>query len=137
MSDKINVIIVEPNKEPVIKEIDNTLDELQKIVDGYIEIVNLEDDVDLICNDEGKIRDLPFNRVVNNDVIAGTFIIAGVDYAEGKTISIPKEKVNKYIEKFSLKNHIKKIEYLKKEFIKSGNLAFFRFIPMDKNDKEA
>lgn len=45
---------------------------MQKVVGGLIEIVELEYDVDLICNEEGKIYNLPMNRVIKNDIIAGT-----------------------------------------------------------------
>ena len=37
---KIKVIVVEPEKEPYIKEIDNTLEAKQELVGGDIEIVS-------------------------------------------------------------------------------------------------
>ena len=63
---KIKVIVVEPEKEPYIKEIDDTLEAKQKLVGGDIEIVSSffsdEVDYDFIINEEGKIRGLPLNR---------------------------------------------------------------------------
>ena len=50
---KIRVLIVEPNKEPRQVRIEHTLKNLQKIVGGLIEFVELEHNVDLICNEEG------------------------------------------------------------------------------------
>ena len=38
MSNKIRILIVEPNKEPYQKKIQNTLKDLQNIVNGYIEV---------------------------------------------------------------------------------------------------
>lgn len=125
----IKVLIIEPNKEPYSQKIEHTLKKLQDIVDGRIDIVELEENVDLICNDEGKLMNLPFNRCVGNDVIAGTFIVAGQH--KGETTSLTEEQIKKYTEVFSLENHRKKIEYMKIEFIASENLADMKFI--DKN----
>ena len=123
----IKVLVVEPNKEPYIKEIESSLESLQDIVGGLIEYINLENNVDLICNEEGKINNLPFNRSIGNDIIAGTFIIAGVNLRNGETISIPKDKVNKYTKLFSLANHNNIINYLNAEFMDSSNLAYMKF----------
>lgn len=123
----IKVLVVESNKEPYIKEIESSLESLQDIVGGLIEYINLENNVDLICNEEGKINNLPFNRSIGNDIIAGTFIIAGVNLQNGETISIPKDKVNKYTKLFSLANHNNIINYLNAEFMDSSNLAYMKF----------
>lgn len=41
---------------------DFQLDELQKIVGGYIEIVSLLDNEIMVVNEEGKLTDLPINE---------------------------------------------------------------------------
>ena len=41
--------------------IPNTLEALQEAVGGYIETVTLDNGVVLICNEEGKLRDMPYN----------------------------------------------------------------------------
>ena len=41
--------------------IPNTLRALQETVGGYIETVTLDNGLVLICNEEGKIRDMPYN----------------------------------------------------------------------------
>ena len=40
----------------------DTLEYLQGYVGGYIDVVRLNDEIDLVINDEGKIHDLPTNR---------------------------------------------------------------------------
>ena len=90
---KIRVLIVEPNKEPYQKKIEHTLKNLQNIVNGYIEILQLEHNVDIICNEEGKINGLPLNKVVDYDIIAGTFIIAG--HKDSETISLSRKQIKK------------------------------------------
>lgn len=47
---KIRVLIVEPDKESYKKNIAHTLKDMQKVVGGLIEFVELEYNVDLICN---------------------------------------------------------------------------------------
>lgn len=37
------------------------LEELQKVVGGYIEIINLGNDEIMVVNEEGKLEDLPYN----------------------------------------------------------------------------
>lgn len=45
-----------------VTEIENTLEAKQMFVGGTIQCVHLTDEIDLICNDEGKLIGLPPNR---------------------------------------------------------------------------
>lgn len=45
-----------------MEEIENDLKSYQKYVGGIIQVVPLTDEIDIICNDEGKLLRLPFNR---------------------------------------------------------------------------
>lgn len=64
-ADTIQVLVVEPGKKPYLKIIPETLEAEQGIVGGLIqEIMPFDDDVALICNDEGKINGLPLNRAL-------------------------------------------------------------------------
>ena len=103
MNNKIRVLIVEPNIEPYQLKVDNTLKSLQHIVGGYIEVLQLEPTVDIICNDEGKIIPLPLNRFTELDVIAGTFLVAG--HKNEETISLSRKQIKKYTEVFKLAKH--------------------------------
>ena len=102
----INVLIVEPNELPYEKEIPNTLEAKQEIVGGYIETTVLldDDEVILICNEEAKLDDLPYNRDIGYDIISGTFIIAGDDYENGDFKSLTEEQIVKYKKKFDEKS---------------------------------
>lgn len=128
--EKIRVLIVEPNKEPYQAKIKKGLEEKQKIVGGLIEFVELEHNVDLICNDEGKILNLEMNRVIQNDIICGTFIIAGQH--EGETISLSKKQIEKYKKVFQLKPDKPIIEFLKQEKINSTDLLGLNLIGVEK-----
>lgn len=73
---EITVLRVEPGKAPEPVTMPNTLEAMQQMVGGYIEVVCL-DDACLICNEEGKLIGLDGNRRVGDDIITGTFFIAG------------------------------------------------------------
>lgn len=107
-NDKIRVLLVEPNKLPEVKIIDNDLETKQHLVgDGYIECVYLprDDSVVLICNEEGKINGMPYNRDIGYDIIAGPFIIAADDRDSGEFKSLSDEQILKYKMRFD-KNSI-------------------------------
>ena len=66
--EKISVVLVEPNKYPEVVEIEDTLEAMQKIVGGYIEqYMPFDDEVAIICNDEGKLNGLPLNRAIYSE----------------------------------------------------------------------
>ena len=112
----ITILIVEPMKEPYVKEIDSSLESLQHEVGGYIEaIYPFEEPVAIITNEEGKLLGLPLNRALRDndgkvyDIIAGTFIISSLTTDDFGSLD---------------EVHIKQFgEYFKKpeHFIKIGN----------------
>lgn len=99
---KIKGLLVEPYKLPKEIEFDNTLEKLQSLVGGYIECVYLQNnnEVVLVCNDEGKINNMPLNRDIGYDIIAGPFLILGDDYENGDLKSLTEEQILKYKMKF-------------------------------------
>ena len=121
---KIRVLIVEPNREPYQKRINHTLEDMQNIVGGLLEYIELEHNVDLIYNEEGKIYNLQMNRAIQNDIIAGTFFIAGQH--KGETISLSKKQIKKYKEIFRLEQDKSLIELLRETVKESSNLLNLR-----------
>lgn len=64
----------------VMDKIENTLDAMQKYVSGPIEVINLTEDILLVCNEEGKMRQMtPTAFITRNqcvqDCIVGDFFI--------------------------------------------------------------
>ena len=101
----MEVLLVEPGKEARIAEIGSDLKSLQSAVGGYIEAAYFFDDpVALICNEEGKVYGLPYNRAVRDeagkvqDIIAGPFFVCGL--GEESFCSLPKELQAKYLDMF-------------------------------------
>lgn len=133
MNNKIRILVIEPNKEPYQLKIEHKLENLQQVVGGLIEFVELEHNIDLICNEEGKIYNLEMNRVITNDVICGTFFIAGQH--QGETISLSKQQITKYKQIFRLKNDKMVIELLKQRFENSYNLLNYNLTGVEKLKK--
>ena len=127
---KIRILVVEPNKEPYKKKITHTLEDMQRVVGGLIEFVELEYNVDLICNEEGKIYNLPMNRAIQNDIVAGTFFIAGQH--NGETISLSKKQIKRYKDIFKLNRDKDLIDMLNKEVKNSSNLLNLNLINVER-----
>lgn len=104
----MRILVVEPDKNPYVKEITGSLESMQDIVGGLIEAVYpFKDNVALICNDEGKILNLPWNRFIvydmrNYDVIAGTFFICSCPPDGESFESLSDEQIEKYSSIFEL-----------------------------------
>ena len=99
---KIKVLVVEPLKEPYVREISG-LDDMRAIVGGYIEAAYPfpNDNVAVVCNESGKIMGLPANRPIMDesgllpkDIIQGTFFVAGI--GEDDFISLSDEQTRRY-----------------------------------------
>jgi len=105
---KISVLLVEPNKYPRMIEIDDTLEAMQEVVGGDIEeYMPFEDEVAIICNEEGKVNGLTPNRAVYDehsremrDIICGKFFIAYAPFEAERFQSIPPDLAEKYRKKF-------------------------------------
>lgn len=107
----IQVVMLEPGKIARVGEIEASLEGLQKAVGGYIEaIYPFEEQVCIVCNEEGKINGMKLNRAIyaepqekNSrremiDIIAGPCFIcdcSGDDFG-----SLSPEQQRKYLEMF-------------------------------------
>lgn len=87
MEEMIKVIVKEPGKDPEYKVIKNDFHAMQEIVGGLIEIVSAGDGIILVANEEGMIRDLPYNCEIAGHHIFGTFFLCGTDGPD--MVSIP------------------------------------------------
>jgi hypothetical protein len=125
-------VLVLSDGEFVTKEINNTLEDLQKIVGGYIEIPFLsqkflEHEIDIIINEEGKFIEgmTPEIAVVKEetgtilDLIMGNCVFTSHD-VEGETVELNEEQkkiVEKELEytavlKYKDKKHIVRVLFI-------------------------
>ena len=67
---------------------DFSLNELNEIVDGYIEVLHIGDKL-LVCNEEGKLNNLSYNAKATRLINA-----AGIkDYIVGNVLFCDKDKI--------------------------------------------
>lgn len=66
--DTVSVLLIQPEKYPKLIEIKDSLEAMQELVGGDIEeYMPFEDEVAIICNEEGKIIGLPLNRAIYSE----------------------------------------------------------------------
>ena len=92
----MKILIIEPGKHPRRADIPHTLEEMQRVVGGYIEaLYPFDDPVAIVCDEEGKNKNSRLNRAIAGiDVIAGTFFICGID--EEDFTDLPDDMAEKY-----------------------------------------
>lgn len=100
----LKVILCEPGKMARIAEVSNKLEDLQRMVAGYIEqFCPWEEPVAIICNEEAKINGMAPNRAIYDDgelldVIFGPFFIcdcSGESYG-----SLNQEQIARFMKQF-------------------------------------
>lgn len=102
----MRVLVVEPERRPEVREIDDSLKTMQDIVGGLIQPIYLDDPVALVCNDEGKLMNLPANRGLRDkdgqiyDIVFGTFFLCGAPPDSDHFISLTPEQIERYRERF-------------------------------------
>lgn len=66
--EKIKILYVQEGKLANTISIENNLKTMQELVGGYIETLTLfDDEVVIICNEEGKLCNLPLNRAIYSE----------------------------------------------------------------------
>ena len=102
---EITVVKVEPMKYPVIATLTNDLDHLQKAVSigadyqGLIEFVYFEDNVSILCNEEGKLIGLEPNRRLGENILCGVFYLVAED-KNGNLKSLTPAQQDRYLRMF-------------------------------------
>ena len=102
----MRILKLAPGKHPKEMEITDSLESMQSIVSGMIQAVYpFEDTVALICNEEGKLLDLPYNRALRTpdtnqiyDIICGTCFLCGASENSDTFTSLTKEQLERYKE---------------------------------------
>lgn len=87
---KMRVIIKRPDERyGHVCNISDKLENLQKTVGGYIEVVNIDRSCDgkpilMVCNEEGKLRNLEHNMYIGDEEIVGTIFLCS---SEGENLT--------------------------------------------------
>ena len=105
----MQVVIVEPQKKPVVQDIGSDLESMQQIVGGLIEaLYPFDEPVALICNEEGKLLNLPLNRALRDDegnvydIISGTFFLCAAPPDSDRFVGLTDQQAKTYMERFAM-----------------------------------
>ena len=103
---ELHALLVKPNEYPQKVTIGAELKDLQEAVGGTITATYpFTDPVAIVCNDEGKLLGLPWNRALTDDhgvpydIVCGTFFVAGLK--EDDFASLTEQQIEKYKDKYS------------------------------------
>lgn len=102
---RIKALMIEPGKHPCVVELKNDLDSLQKAVSigapdqGLVEFVYIEDNVSILCNEEGKLIGLEPNRRLGEDILCGVFYVVA-ENNNGDLKSLTQEQQERYSKMF-------------------------------------
>lgn len=88
----IEVAIKRAGEDLEFISIENELEEFQELIEGCIEVVNIANTLDMIINDEGKIKGLEPNMVIAGDLICGDIIFVNSN-DEGDFESLSDENI--------------------------------------------
>ena len=125
----IRVLLLEPGKLARVADIDSSLEGLQKTVNGLIEAAYpFEEEVCIICNEEGKLNGMPLNRAIRcegqiTDIIAGPCFVCSCDKASFGSLTEAQQQ--KYLKMFKYPEHFLKI---------NNQIAAFPYNPQKNKD---
>ena len=83
----MKIVVKKAGQQPEIKEIENELHTMQEIVGGYIQCISLPENIFCVCNEEGKLMNLPPNFVYNTDVIVGDVFFCAASEEDFESLS--------------------------------------------------
>lgn len=75
----MKVFFKEPGKKLRQMNVPNELRVLQDLVGGYVESVTLFEDLAILCDEEGRLKGLPYNCEVCGIQFCGPILFVGVD----------------------------------------------------------
>ena len=83
----INIAVKVPGKAIEFREVKNELEVFQEIVEGYVELVKMPvfGGLAILCNEEGRIHNLPYNFTSPMGDIVGTAIFVSEVNSEGNS----------------------------------------------------
>ncbi len=96
------LVITTAGEMSIIDLAENELATLQAKVGGWVQMVDLNDNLTLWCNEEGKLEGLPLNRYATElwesvygktDIIVGDIVLTGGADDEGETLGLSDSKI--------------------------------------------
>lgn len=82
MSEMISALLKRPGEIPRHVNVSNSLEALQKNVEGYVECVTLAEDLAVLCNEDGKYLKMPYNCTICGERFVGPILMVGMKAGE-------------------------------------------------------
>ncbi len=119
-NEMLRVILCKPGETAEVVEIEDELESMQELVGGLIEPYDpfysetdpRYENVILVCNEEGKLRQLPPSRAIVDedghvmDVIAGPFFLCYAPIESERFLSMPPDLEEEFRKKYELPERI-------------------------------
>lgn len=83
----MKIVKKEPGGKFYTKEIENTLEAMQAEVGGYIELVTVDRSCSIVCDEEGRLKNLPYNTKLSGIELYGPLFIVGTK--DGEFCDVP------------------------------------------------
>lgn len=105
---RMRILVVAPERKPQVREISDTLESMQQVVGGKIEVIYPYDGIALVSNRDGKNLRLPPNRELRDedgviyDIVCGTFFLCGAPASGDDFTSLTDEEIALYSKIFSV-----------------------------------
>lgn len=108
----MKAIFVGTNREPFVMEFENKLENLQALVGGYIQILNIKYEnnriITLVFNEDGKYYFSRANKVLNyesgeRDFIVGNILVVATNEETEEFDSLNEEEIEFYLKEMSKK----------------------------------
>ena len=104
-SKEMKVMIKLVGHKPIEATIRDDLKVLQTLVGGLIEVVQLTNDIDIICNEEGKLLNQKPNINLDYDIIVGDVIFCSHDDM-GNFTSLTDEQIKTILAELKIRDII-------------------------------
>lgn len=98
---RIQVVHKKPGHPAEVVTIENTLEAFQGLLDGgHLEAIRFGGTVHAYIDEEGKLKDLPFNFWFNGEQIVGPAVFSKCD-AEGEDVGLNEGEARTWCERFN------------------------------------
>lgn len=85
----LKVVVAMPGEMPKVQEIDGSLESMQALVGGYVELVHVRElpGLDVYVNEDGRSKKLAPNRIVGGHRIVGPILVSASKGEDMTTMS--------------------------------------------------
>ena len=95
----MKILVSEPYQAPEWRDIENELEPMKEIVDGWLEVIPTSvKGVVIVGDEEAKLKNKRFNFITEIDTIAGTVFFASVDGED--FASLTEEQAKEVLKKY-------------------------------------